>query len=276
MGLLYDERLACSLVAPAPYDSFEHCIVSVDFGRSKLNMVSVYRPPNLSIPKFIEDFELLLSHVTSSNLEFIIAGDFNIHVDDDSDKNSNNFKQLLSNFNLKQHTNFPTHNHGHTLDLLITADDCKFIDNVKPGSEISDHTTVIATLDFKPPPPTSHKITTYRPFNKIDRDQFSRDLLNSDLIKNPEKSALALYRQYHGTLSDLVNQHAPLKTRPCPARPPDPWMNDEILVAKRRKRQLERSWRRTRLKSDRVLLTKQCTFSNVCCHGQKAIFIVNW
>jgi len=52
--------------------------------------------------------------------EFLITGDFNIHVDDLTDSNAIQFLSLLDHSNLTQHVLLPTHRHSHTLDLVIT------------------------------------------------------------------------------------------------------------------------------------------------------------
>jgi hypothetical protein len=53
--------------------------------------------------------------------EFLITGDFNIHVDDLSDNYSQQFLSILSHANRTQHVSFPTHRPHHTLDLVITT-----------------------------------------------------------------------------------------------------------------------------------------------------------
>ena len=50
----------------------------------------------------------------------ILAGDFNIHVDDPSNKSAAEFLNTTESFNLAQHVTGPTHTHGHTLELVFT------------------------------------------------------------------------------------------------------------------------------------------------------------
>lgn len=49
-----------------------------------------------------------------------MAGDFNIHVNVQSDNDAVRFLDLLSSIGLQQYVDFPTHISGNTLDLLIT------------------------------------------------------------------------------------------------------------------------------------------------------------
>lgn len=50
----------------------------------------------------------------------MIIGDFNIHVDDPNDVYAVEFLDLLESMRLMQHVDVPTHEQGHTLDLVIT------------------------------------------------------------------------------------------------------------------------------------------------------------
>lgn len=51
--------------------------------------------------------------------ERIYMGDFNIRVDTDED-DSLLLADFLESINLKHHVDFPTHEKGHLLDLVIT------------------------------------------------------------------------------------------------------------------------------------------------------------
>ena len=50
-------------------------------------------------------------------------GDFNFHVNNQSDSGANKFKALLNQYNLSQHVTIPTDTAGNTLDLVITRSD---------------------------------------------------------------------------------------------------------------------------------------------------------
>ena len=72
---------------------------------------------------------------------------FNLHLDN-SNGNTNKFNEILTCFDLKQHVNFPTHGHGHWLDLLITKRISNSIKSVFSAAGISDHLAVISEIDF--------------------------------------------------------------------------------------------------------------------------------
>ena len=59
-----------------------------------------------------------------------------------------------------------------------------------------------------------------------------------------------LVADYNSTLSNLLNHHAPLKSKTVRKRPSVPWYTAEIGAAKRLRRKAERKWRRTGLHDD--------------------------
>ena len=130
---------------------------------------------------------------------------------------------ILSMLNFKQHVSFSTHSSGHTLEFLITPDDCSYVTSISPSDFISDHCALIATLIFEKEQHRTHQHIKYRLYKKK---------TSPDLIKHPHKKASLLYNQYHTVLMDLVNRHAPIKTKSVPTPPPDPWISEDILKTK--------------------------------------------
>jgi len=53
----------------------------------------------------------------------VISGDFNIHVDDPTNRHAQQFHELLDAFDLRQNVQHPTHRGGQTLDLVISRRD---------------------------------------------------------------------------------------------------------------------------------------------------------
>ena len=242
-------RWDSSKLPARPYSSFQHLITPVDFGKIKLNIVTIYRPPDPSLVSFLDQFPSLLSDLIAMQSPFIITGDINIHLDMADDSNTKTFNEILQNYNLNQHVTAITHD-LHTLDVFITPKDCKYTVDVSVSDSIADHALITATLNLDIPT-TKHTTTTFRPIKKINISAFKSDLAKSDLIQKPATTASALYDQYHSVLADLLDRHAPTKTRSVSAHPPDPWITEEILEAKREKRRLERVWRHTKFPIDR-------------------------
>ena len=91
-------------------------------------------------------FYILLGNTITSTREHIFIGDFNIRVDKDGDPNTVIFKDCLESLNLTCKVNFPTHELGHTLDLVILDNASSLIPMVNQGCCISDHSLIYMEL----------------------------------------------------------------------------------------------------------------------------------
>jgi hypothetical protein len=260
VAILYHNSLKSTPFSIPQFSTFECMGTNISTSLSSFKLIVIYRSPSSSIASFFEELESLLELHVSSSIDIIITGDFNIHVDS-SDYFSNRFADILHTFNLKQLISFPTHSSGHTLDLLITHASSKLITFAFPQDNcISDHVGIIAQLDI--PKTKSSKTTfTYRPIKSIDIEQFSNDIRcafsNYDSLDIDSLTTL-----YNSTLSSLLDKHAPMRTVTCSHRSPNPWFTSSLLTEKRRKRQLERLWRKTGNPSDRLAFRKQCHLFN--------------
>ena len=58
----------------------------VTSSNSFLNILGIYRPPDSSIPQFLDIFTELLVDIVTSNMNIVVLGNFNIYVNkiDDS------------------------------------------------------------------------------------------------------------------------------------------------------------------------------------------------
>ena len=108
-----------------------------------MNILLVYRPPHSKGNpytgfKFVEEFrDFWGDRLNNTN---IIMGDFNFHVEDVKDSENLDFQDLLQSFGLIQHVGCPTHQSGHTLDLIITKEeDALCVSDLVDKFYISDH-----------------------------------------------------------------------------------------------------------------------------------------
>jgi len=130
--------------------SFESYSINLKLPHSVLSVFNIYRPPlsRRSSKPFcviLDEFNSFLSTAATTPHEFLITGDFNIHLDTPTDYYTSQFLALLSSFNLTQCVNFPTHNKN--LDLLITSSDS----SLSPSFSMtyctpSDHFAIFNTL----------------------------------------------------------------------------------------------------------------------------------
>ena len=84
------------------------------FGRALF--LNIYRPPKYCA----DDFTELLSIVCIDFDRLVIVGDFNIHGDNPQDRGAKELFCVLDSYGLTQHVTEPTHNKGHSLDLIIS------------------------------------------------------------------------------------------------------------------------------------------------------------
>ena len=200
----------------------------------------------------------------------IILSDFNLHLAIPS-HHTETFTDILTFFRLLKHVNFPTHIHSHWLDLCITRSASQIVSSIFPSDGLSDHLAVIAEPQSDLHRHTAKKQITYRRINQIDINNFKTDIVKSQLITNPKLSADSLYKQFHDTLSSILNTHAPLKTKSrfhdtlssilnthaplktkyVSPKPPNHWITSAVQAAKRTRRYLERVWHKFRFPSDR-------------------------
>jgi len=64
-------------------------------------------------------YDISLAATTSH--DFLVAGDFNLHLDHPDDSQAKQFLATLDSTNLIQHVSFPTHRDHHILDHVITS-----------------------------------------------------------------------------------------------------------------------------------------------------------
>jgi exonuclease III len=210
------------------FSSFEISNVTLKLPEGKLSVFNIYRPPTSlsksrnksSFSHFLEDFQSFISNVATLPHDFIITGDFNIHVDDFSDSHTQQFMSLLSLANLTQHVSFPTHRHLHTLDLVITTVDSLLSPVItRTVNSPSDHFPVFSSLNITPPKPSPLSKHSFRPIKSINIHSFIRDILSSTLITHPPSNLSDLVDCYNSTLSSLLNKHAPVITKTLRLKP---------------------------------------------------------
>ena len=260
---LHSKQQAC-----VSFSTFEVLLVQVTSSAKSFAIATIYRPPG-SLGNFLVDLSDFLSTLVAKYNDFILVGDFNIHVDIASDDSSKKLRDLLQNFGLRQHVKFPTHNGGHILDLVISRTDTELVKDVSVVEGISDHHGILADLNVKTQKRSVVK-KTFHQFKKLDMIKFQQDILNSELCTNPSFEVNALAEQYHQVVSNLVSVHVPVITSTVTCRPPAPWYTQEIALARQKRRQLERHWRKTKLTVDREMFVTQKLLVNSMLASAKA------
>ena len=145
VGILVSDQLKTDIHPLPSFKTFE--AISARIGNNSFSgfVACLYRFQNGTC-QFFGEFQDLLENIISLHDNLYILGDFNLHLDN-LIGNTNKFNEILTCFDLKQHVNFPTHVHGHWLDLLISKRISNSIKSVFSAAGISDHRAVISEID---------------------------------------------------------------------------------------------------------------------------------
>ena len=239
LGFFVKDGLDSSAVCTKTCTTFENFLIKISLHKESFYFLNIYRPPSSSTSTFSEQFQSLLEDIYHTTKNLVIVDDFNFHIESTS-SNSKTFSSLIDSFDLTLKVNFPTHIYGHTLDLLLAKSNNDHIVNVHTTDAFSDHFSITCTLHLPTPRSQIHATVSFRKYHKINKEKMKTDLIASDLISNPSNDADTLYKQYHTTLTTLINKHAPLHTKHTKAKNIPGWVNEAVIAAKETKRLFER------------------------------------
>ncbi|VDI51143.1 MFS transporter, FHS family, Na+ dependent glucose transporter 1 [Mytilus galloprovincialis] len=236
----------------------------------------IYRPPpsrtnKLKNSTFFEEWSEFLDRLVVTPEELVITGDLNFHLDNKNNCDTRKFQETLRDHGLVQHVRGPTHNHGHTLDVVITRENSLILKTVpsvqdpslcdRKGNPSGDHLALFSALEISKPP-RERKEVTYRKLRNISTDDIIHDLVNSEIFQNQERPLEDLVNLYSTELSSILDKHAPLISKNLILRPNTEWYTDDLRVAKRNRRKAERRMRKTKLTIHRQMFRESCITTN--------------
>ena len=176
----------------------------------------------------------------------MILRDLNFHVDNAADSNAKKFLDLLDLLNFSQHVTSITHKAGHTLELVITRDSEAVIDNVTVSDLLSHHALVLVHVKHPKLLPT--RITTITRLRGLDATSLEAEVSTlASRTFHTDDSPDSIAEKYNFNLAATLDKFAPCRTKTVTRRPSQPWYNDTLHEAKRRRRQAKRTWRLTDL-----------------------------
>lgn len=247
-------RLKSNCVTNHKYKTFEYITCNLTWKTKAITVVNLYRPPyspkhQYTVKMFIDEFKLFLSNLLEIKGGFLITGDFNINVKNQTDTYVKSFMKLLKTNNLVQLIECRTHVKGGTLDLVIS-------DTVLPAEEIetnvdetfhSDHFAINIQIS-RENTSTNNKILhkKVRELYNLDSEKFSDDLRQEPMINYDVYSKLSVngaIELYDTTLKRLLDKHCPLRTKKynlVHAR--SRWYNPTLHELKRKRRKEERNF----------------------------------
>ena len=170
----------------------------------------------------------------------MLIGDLNIHMDNKADPGTVTFTNFLDSLGLVNHTQFPTHVSGHTLDLIITQEDSNDILTVARGHMLLDHHFIDVKLKSVSET-VEYKMVTYCKLKNISPQDFSNDMGNT--LGELDLEAMDLYQAvetFNNSLKLVLNKHAPVKSCTVKVMHKQPWFDDKIkseIILRRKKEQ---------------------------------------
>ncbi|XP_073804016.1 uncharacterized protein isoform X1 [Danio rerio] len=243
IAALFKDVYECKQVSFGDYFSFEYLSIALK-GSPRILLIIIYRPPKYS-PAFIEDFTELLSIVTSEYDYFSIAGDFNIHIDNPEINAVKELMTVFNTFDLTQHVQGPTHNRGHTLDLLITKG-LHISSTVVKDVALSDHFCIFFDILITPAIKDRSVSVRKRCINENTSEQFMKAISLAPSIS--ADSVDSLLDLFNSKIENVINDIAPVKVKKMTGRQKGSWTRSpRVQMMKRQCRKAERMWRKTKL-----------------------------
>ena len=173
----------------------------------------MYHYPKGSVLSFFEDLGNVIEKTVTSSSELIILDKFNVKADVQKSPDAMSLWDFLEIFNLQNHVSFPTHDKGHTLDLILADINNKVVKAVSQCDFISNHCFIDCQLDLCKP----HKETQNRQchnIKKMDKEKFQEGLVNLFSSIHIETSN-AKVEQYQNQLISLIDTLGPIKRKKC-------------------------------------------------------------
>ena len=246
-ALQYKSGLSVKRDEAKEVESYEFTDWLITNKNDNYRMLVVYRPPYspehpISSGTFFQQFSDHLESLLVDDRKIIIVGDFNFHMDNETDRDAVCFRDLLFRWDLQQHVKFPTHISGHTLDLVITRNcDNTILHGLKQGDLISDHNMITFLINTEKPE-IQRKVVSYRKIKDIDMNIFKQNVSHSLNISDIMDVTTAA-EEYDKTMRVILDEAAPIITKTLTVRPQVPWFSDELRSLKRIKRHKEKEYK---------------------------------
>ena len=176
IALVYKSKYNSKTVRNGKTRSFEYGIWHISSANMNLSIAAIYHPPytnknHITNNMFIDDFTDWLVKEIMLHDNLLILGDFNLHINDLDNPNTDIFFDTVTAIGLNQHVNFTIHQLGNILDLVMSEELSQFqILSCKPGVYLSDHCTIEVDISL-PRDDLVRKPITYRNIEGMDSEK---------------------------------------------------------------------------------------------------------
>ena len=210
--------------------SFEYAIWKLTVQSTSITIIAVYHPPYseknpITNAMFIDDITEFLAEILSQYQNTVLAGDFNIHVNNQDDPETNVLMGTMTILGLQKHTNVVTHHSENTLDLIFTVIIMRQkVLKCTPDTFTSDHCAVNITLSGPKPNIMRITIQTHN-LKDIDLDQFCKDM---GIEAIPTSNLEDMVEVFNKKLISELDHHAPERTKRITKQATTSWFTDEV------------------------------------------------
>ena len=261
-GIAVKNTIRSTQIPTKYYNSFKLTIVKIPcIGDKLLLLICVYRLQETPFSLFIDELGDLFVKYVILYESYIIAGDFNIHVDETCNPSCTKFHELLDLFDLTQHVHETTHM-GHTLDLVISCVDDPLVKSVVVTQHNpSHHFFVNFEISIKHQS-VNIKTINFRNIKKIDSQQLRCDITANYATIPENLNFTDMVTNYNKVMLSIIDKHAPVRSKTVKVVPRAPWFDTEYATLRRHRRKAEKKYRRTGHEVDKQLfqdLRKQTT-----------------
>ena len=254
LALIHKDTLDCKLINKGQLHTFEYAHWNVLGHKMTLSLMAIYHPPpsanhRHTVNEFITEFvNFLVDKLSNFMGDLIIAGDFNIHVNNVENADARQFLDAMEALGFDQLVDFCTHKSGNILDLMFTCignkSKCR---NIKSDGFISDHCLIQSQLDLAQNScRLVHKST--RNYRDVEFESFWNDASLEDMSKPVEDFVNANLEEFLNTcnvnITQSLDKHAPFRKSKKKVRPRRIWFSEELQVQRGIVRNRERLWRK--------------------------------
>ena len=198
--------------------SFQYAIWKISTKHDTITVVVIYHPlystqQPITNAIFLDEITKWLADVLTNHNNILLAGDFNLHVNDENDTDASIFIDTIEVMGLQQYVIYPTHKTANNiLDLVFTELITQIqIDDLSCSTFLSDHCTVdfITTIPRDEP---KTKIITYRKVKNINPEEMMKDIdAMQDMIQDEDLTDKI--NSFESVLKDALDKHAPAITK---------------------------------------------------------------
>jgi len=226
--------------------NFQSLVVEVIHQKTKFLVVVLYNPPSTPSNKLPEIFERLCNNVNTDSQTMFLTGDFNVNISNKQHALADVFQiHGLKNL-IRGPTCFKSEENPSLVDLILTNQPQKVLSHFNHFIGISDFHSLVCIAMRLSRPRLEKRTITYRSYKHFNQSAYVHDLSSTPFhIANLFDDVDDQLWAYETLLHEVVNDHAPLKTKTVRGRH-CPYMHNELRKAINVKGMLHRKYLRNR------------------------------